>query len=102
MSILDDVRKAAALRILFLAHAARQMMRPERMITPRDVEEVVRTGEVIEDYADDVRGHSGLLLGSAGGRAIHVVCAPKDGYLAIITAYVPDEHQWSVDLRTRK
>jgi hypothetical protein len=28
------------------------------------------------------------------GRPIHVVCSPKDDYLAIITAYLPDEEQW--------
>ena len=30
-----------------------------------------------------------------GTRAIHLVCSPKDEYLAIITAYVPDEAEWS-------
>ncbi len=30
-----------------------------------------------------------------------LVCAPKDEYLAIITAYVPDEAQWAEDYRTR-
>jgi hypothetical protein len=48
-------------------------------------------------------GHSCLLLGSAdGGRAIHVVCAPKPDYLAIITAYIPHPDQWSADFKNRK
>jgi hypothetical protein len=34
-------------------------------------------------------------------RAIHVVCSPKDEYLAIITAYLPDEDEWSDDFRVR-
>jgi len=49
----------------------------------------------VEDYPDDPRGHSCLLLGSGeGGRSIHVVCAPREDYLAIITAYIPDPARW--------
>ena len=71
------------------------------MITPREVESVVVTGEIIEDYPEDARGHSCLLLGQgAGGRSLHVVCAPKSEYLAVITAYTPDPAQWSPDFKT--
>jgi hypothetical protein len=57
---------------------------------------------VIEDYPEDARGHSCLLLGRGdGGRPIHVVCSPKDDFLAIITAYLPDETEWSSDFRNR-
>ena len=37
-----------------------------------------------------------------GGRPIHVVCAPKDEYLAIITAYLPDPHEWAEGFRRRR
>jgi len=37
-----------------------------------------------------------------GGRAIHVVCAPKDKYLAIITAYLPERHEWDKEFRVRR
>ena len=60
------------------------------------------TVEVIEDYPEDARCHSCLILGfGRGERAIHVVCAPKDEYLAIITVYLPDPHQWTPDFRER-
>ena len=36
-----------------------------------------------------------------GNRAIHVVCSPKDTYLAIITAYIPDPALWSDDFTKR-
>ncbi len=101
--VLDQVRAAASKRLLFLPHAARQMPRPDRMIAPADVRAVIVGGEVIEDYPDDARGHSCLLLGfDAAGRPIHVVCSPKPDYLAVITAYVPDPGQWSGDFRTRR
>jgi hypothetical protein len=34
-------------------------------------------------------------------RVVAGVCSPKDEYLAIITAYVPDPSQWSPDFRRR-
>lgn len=85
-------RQSAKKRILFLPHAVHQMSRPDRMITPSEVRNIVKTGEVIEDYPRDARGHSCLILGRGDeGRAVHVVCAPKEDFLAIITAYLPSE-----------
>jgi hypothetical protein len=103
MAILDDVRYAAQKRLLFLPHAIRQMSRPQRMISTDEVEIVVTQGELIEDYPSDPRGHSCLMLGlEETNRAVHVVCPPKDEYLAIITAYLPDPTQWSEDFRRRR
>ena len=57
---------------------------------------------MIEDYPDDVRGHSCLLLGVIEkNRVIHVVCAPKEDFLAIITAYIPSELEWRNNFRER-
>ena len=73
------------------------------MITPSEVEKVVAIGTLVEDYPDDSRGHSCLLLGPGDqGRAIHVVCAPKEDYLAIVTAYLPDPTQWSSEFTRRR
>ena len=100
--MIEVVLDAANKRILFLPHAIRQMARPDRMITTADIRKVVFGGHVIEDYPEDARGHSCLMLGfDEDERAIHVVCSPKDEYLAIITAYLPDEDEWSEDLRER-
>lgn len=102
-SVLDQIRAAAQRRILFLPHAVRQMTRPNRMISPSEIEAVINAGELVEDYPEDVRGHSCLVLGSGdGGRPIHVVCAPKPDYLAVITAYIPHPDQWSADFKERK
>jgi hypothetical protein len=78
------------------------MLRPERMITTDEARRVIERGAVIEDYPEDMRGHSCLILGRGhGGRPIHLVCAPKQDYLAIITAYVPDAAEWSEDFKLR-
>jgi hypothetical protein len=79
------------------------MNSPERMISTREVRSVILRGEVIEDYAEDVRGHSCLMLGRGEeDRPVHVVCAPKRDYLAIITTYLPSVEQWASDWRTRR
>jgi len=102
-TIIYLVRQAAEKRLLFLPHALHQMNSPERMISTQEVRTVIFQGEIIEDYPEDVRGHSCLMLGYGdNGRPIHVVCAPKSDYLAIITAYLPTENQWLADWRTRR
>jgi hypothetical protein len=72
------------------------------MISTAEIRRVIEKGEVVEDYPEDARGHSCLLLGDdENSRPVHVVCSPKDEYLAIITAYLPDENEWSDDFRVR-
>jgi hypothetical protein len=43
-----------------------------------------------------------LVLHITENRSIHVVCAPKAEYLAVITAYIPSPDQWAADFKTRK
>jgi len=61
VDILQQIRESAIKQILFLPHALRQMSRLDRMITTQEVRETVMTGELIEDYPEDARGHSCLL-----------------------------------------
>ena len=78
------------------------MLGPDRMIRREDVRQVIADGEVIEDYPDDARGQSCLLSGvGIDGRPLHVVCAPTEDYLAVITAYVPVQGAWSDGFRKR-
>ena len=103
VSLLSLVRSASAKRRLYLPHALRQMAHAERMIRPEEVCEVIELGEIIEDYPDDPRGHSCLMLGfGENSRPIHVVCAPKDEYLAIITTYLPDPSEWTESFKLRR
>ena len=92
--MIDDILRSAEQKILFLPHAIQQMSRPDRMISTGDVRESIFDGEVIESYLDDPRGRSYLVLHKPSGRAIHIVCAPKEEYLAIVTAYIPNPGQW--------
>lgn len=100
--LLEKIREVARSKIVYLPHAVRQMSRPDRMISTAEISSVVQGGELIEDYPEDQRGHSGLILGFGdANRPLHVVCSPKTNYLAIITAYLPDPNQWSEDLKRR-
>ena len=62
--------------------------------------------EVIEDYPNDPRGPSCLIMGITGqtGRIAHIVCAyPPES--SVITAYFPAEtrpERWDGDYRNRQ
>lgn len=97
------VREAARKRLLFTRHALDQMNKPERLISEAEVREVVEQGEAIEEYPEDLRGASGLMMGwTTTGRCLHVVCSPKEEYLAIVTAYLPDPSEWDEAFRRRR
>ena len=100
--ILDLIRYAGKKKYLYLPHAIRQMSRPDRMITTAEVRSVIENGQIIEDYPEDSRGHSCLILGKGyNERPIHIVCSPKNEFLAIITAYIPGPDEWSKDYKVR-
>jgi len=68
-----------------------------------DIKEAIKNGEILEDYPNDPRGPSCLVLGYArDGRAMHIVCAllPTD-MIRIITVYIPSLPKW-IDPRTRR
>lgn len=58
--ILRQVQEAAAKRILFTLHALNQMNAPEEMISTSEVRSVIFSGDVVEDYPEDVHGMSAL------------------------------------------
>ena len=64
---------------------------------------MVERGDLIEDYPEDARGRRCLMHGKGlSRRNIHVVCSPKEDFLAIITAYLPSERVWDGDLGTSR
>jgi Domain of unknown function (DUF4258) len=74
-----------------------------RRISARNVEDAIGSGTIIEDYPDDPRGPSCLILGYSGKRPIHVVCGRLgSNEILIITAYQPDPDEWEDDCTTRK
>lgn len=102
-TILKEIMEAYKKRVLFTVHALNQMNMLERMISKNEVYEVIEKGELIEHYPDDPRGHS-CLVGrkTKKNRWVHVLCAPKDEYLAVITTYLPDPDEWEEDMKRRR
>ncbi|MFH0803092.1 MAG: DUF4258 domain-containing protein [bacterium] len=66
-----------------------------------EVRKAIIAGEVIEDYPEDARGHSCLVLGWIGNIPIHSVCGFKEEEAILITVYVPDSEKW-IDLKVRR
>lgn len=89
-------------RLIFTGHAVRRMF--ERGLSVADVRSVIRDGEIIEDYPNDMPHPSQLLLGYCGGRPVHVVLAletaTRTGW--VVTAYIPDIAIWEADFRSRR
>ena len=58
--------------------------------------------EILEDYPDDPRGPSCLVLGYVGERPLHIVCGYTPAtWIRIITVYIPKPPKWT-DERTRR
>lgn len=75
----------------------------ERGITLDDVVCCVDNGEIIEQYENDKPLASCLVLGlEVHDRFMHIVVSHDDEFIYLITAYYPDEQQWSNDFRTRR
>ncbi len=104
MGFIDSVRESARSKIIYTDHALTEMLTENEVISIEEIRHVVFTGDIIEDYPADKRGHSCLMFAysPSGARPVHVVCAPKGDYCAIITAYVPSVEKWYEDYRTRR
>lgn len=89
-------------RVEWQAHALARML--ERGISREIVQRVLLTGEVIEDYPDDLPYPSALFLALVEGEPFHVVAAfdSQTGYCFIITAYSPDLEHFEPDYKTRR
>jgi len=76
----------------YSGHAERE--RELDMIHTWELEDALRNGEVIENYPDDPRGASFLVLGFCGPKPIHAVCTIKTEpeELFLITVYDPSKN----------
>ena len=85
-------------------HAERE--RELDMIYTWELEDALRNGEIIENYPDDPRGASCLVLGFCGPKPIHGVCTIKTEpeELFLITVYDPSKRpdKWTENYRKRR
>jgi hypothetical protein len=99
---LDDLlaeiqRKARAGQYRLSWHGERE--READRVTAREIRDGLLSAqaEIIENYADDPRGASCLVLGfTAEGRPLHFVCGVSlPDVVVIITLYRPDAERWT-------
>jgi len=99
--ILQRVRNAIKRGLIFSRHAKFEMATEGIFIN--DVKEALKKVELVEDYPEDPRGHSCLLLGlTKTKRPIHMVCSPRAEGLIIITVYEPSLYEWETNYKTRR
>lgn len=88
----------------FSLHA--QQERLDEDLDVAEIEAALRQGEMLEEYPNDPRGESCLVLGYAGTTPMHIVLGwargrrEEEKMLRIITVYIPQPPKWQ-DPRTR-
>jgi hypothetical protein len=100
-NIQEIKKKVNAGQYRYTIHAFERCV--ERNISPIAIEEVILSGEIIEDYPQDKYGPSCLIYGTTtGGRIIHVQCSIDPVW--IITAYDPtsEPEEWEDDFMRRR
>ena len=102
-STIDSIKRLAAARAVGITLHARHEMDADRIRTDDMLDAIARqSSAIIEDYSDDPRGHSVLVLAWTSVREpIHVCCAVHEETLIIITVYRPSETRWHQDWRIR-
>ncbi len=100
MDIKGIQKQIAQDKFILSSHAHEE--RQAESISIDDIKTALLDGEIIENYPEDKRGESCLILGYSNVRPIHIVCGKaKIGWLKIITVYIPNPPKW-VTPKTRK
>jgi len=76
----------------------------QRNISPKDVKEVLKDGEILKHYQNDKPHPSVLMFKTIQNRPIHIVVGRNEnnGECTIITVYIAGEEFWNPDFRTKK
>ena len=98
--MIDEIKKNVCERNYRLTFHARARMF-ERHISNRDLVDLIINGEIIEEYHDDYRCPTVLMLGKTRGIPHHIVVAICKDRLIIVTVYLPNEDEW-INSKRRK
>lgn len=92
--VVGRIRQQAAERSLRLTlHAHQEMV--QESIAIEEVLEALAGCELLEEYPDDRRGPSCLVLGyTVLERPLHMVCTTQQQLLILITVYEPVPPKW--------
>jgi len=100
--VIDEVRlRLRKRKVRHTFHALKEEMKEG--LTAREVEEALLQGfELVEDYPNDPRGHSCLILTWIKEKPVHIVCAPHEEALIIVTVYIPSREDWEENFKARR
>ena len=88
-------------KIKWSTHCLTRMQ--ERDVSIDDVDNCIKSGEIIEDYPNDFPHPSCLVFGyTVNNNVLHVVVGSDNEYVYIITVYYPNTDKFENDLKTRK
>jgi len=100
--VIEDIQKrVSAGDYRFTIHSFERCV--ERGISPKEVEEIIMNGEIIEDYPEDKYGPSCLIYGTTKeGKVLHTHCSIDPVW--VITAYDPtlNPQEWDSDFKKRR
>lgn len=99
---LEAIRRAVAqYGLMMTAHADEEAR--EEDISLQDIYEVIRNGEIIEDYPDHRRGPCCLIHARvSSGRDIHLVTTTGKIPPRVITVYEPRQPYWVTPRQRRR
>ncbi len=80
------------MEIIYRIHAIQRMF--ERDISEETIENIIRNGNIIEEYNNDKPYPSYLILGFVKEKPIHIVYAENADQIIIITTYIPESTKW--------
>jgi uncharacterized DUF497 family protein len=87
--------------LIITSHASEQMMK--RGIKYRHIKAAIQSGEIIEEYPDEMPDPRVLVFGYTDEKhPLHIVIGVGDWDLRVITAYHPTTDKWEPDFKTRK
>ena len=97
---LRKLNNSVNLRVTF--HANQRLV--QRNLKFADVVSCINTGEIIEQYENDLPFPSCLILGKAmDGNPMHVCVSHNNkGVMFLLTAYRPNNIVWKEDFKTRR
>jgi hypothetical protein len=83
-------------------HAYRRMRL--RQVTLHEIFQAIESGDVIEDYPDDLPYPSKLICWKADNQFLHLVIAERneDGALILVTVYRPELGDWEPGFTKRR
>ncbi len=92
-TMIDIIKsKVRARKFKYTLHARNEALNDG--INIKKTIEIIEQSELIEDYPDDPRGHSCLILGWFDEKPVHLVCGISGEDVILITIYIPDPNRW--------